>query len=93
MCHRATEIASVAGGRRPFLVRPRALRLRRMLPLLCLLAGAAGSSSTTFTASCSSRTDCSNELQAAIYSGAPTIRVPDLGFPWRVCKARQGCIL
>eukprot|EP01044_Picomonas_judraskeda_P032453 COSAG03_NODE_12553_length_542_cov_0.762980_1_plen_143_part_01 len=59
-----------------------------MLPLLCLLASAAGSSSTTFTASCSSRTDCSNELQAAIYSGAPTIRVPDLGFPWRVCKVK-----
>ena len=85
--HRATEIASPAAALF-WSVRPRALRLRRMLPLLCLLASAAGSSSTTFTASCSSRTDCSNELQAAIYSGAPTIRVPDLGFPWRVCKVK-----
>ena len=65
-----------------------------MLPLLRLLAavavttGATIIGATTFTASCTSRTDCSNELQAALYSGAPTIRVPDLGFPWRVCKVR-----
>jgi hypothetical protein len=43
---------------------------------------------STFIASCSSRTDCSNELQAAIYSGAPTVRVPDIGFPWRVCRVK-----
>ena len=36
--------------------------------------------------SCENRTDCSDELQAAIYSGARTIRIPDLGFPWRICK-------
>lgn len=46
------------------------------------------SAESTFIASCSSRTDCSNELQAAIYSGAPTVRVPDIGFPWRVCRVK-----
>ena len=67
-----------------------------LLPFLllgcCCAASSAGSSSSTrsatFTAACSSRTDCSNELQAALYSGAPTIRIPDLGFPWRVCKVK-----
>lgn len=45
-----------------------------------------GGGGSTFVASCRSRTDCSDELQTAIYSGAPTIRIPDIGFPWRVCK-------
>ena len=39
-----------------------------------------------YTAGCTSRTDCSKELQAAIYSGAPVVRIPNLGFPWVVCK-------
>ena len=62
--------------------------------LLLAAAAAAATASggqggqSVFTASCSSRTDCSNELQAAIWSGAPEIRVPDLGFPWVVCRVK-----
>jgi hypothetical protein len=38
----------------------------------------------SFTAACSSKIDCSDALQAAIYAPHPVIRIPDLGFPWVV---------
>ena len=65
--------------------------MRRVLPLL-LAAGAAPSpeerraqpSPAHVTATCSNRTDCTAELQAALDSGARAVLVPYLGRPWPI---------
>eukprot|EP01043_Picozoa_sp_COSAG02_P018160 COSAG02_NODE_841_length_16613_cov_61.635703_6_plen_961_part_00 len=49
-------------------------------------AAAASPFSEEFIGQCHNPEDCSDELQAAIYSGASTIRITDPGFPWRICK-------